>query len=212
MENTNETKVCKHCQTVIHKKAKVCPNCRKKQGGIIKWIVIAFVVLLIIGAIGGSSEDDSNTNDEKTENVGNANNSSEKENKETEKVDNLFSVGEYAKTKTLKISFLSVNDYSSDNMFIKPKDGYKFIRVEFEFENIGKNDETISSLLNWSCYADDYSMEQSWVADDVLDATISPGKKAKGAIYFEVPVDSKNIIVEYETNFWTEKKIVFVIK
>ena len=31
----NETKVCKHCQTEIPKKAKVCPNCRKKQGGLI---------------------------------------------------------------------------------------------------------------------------------------------------------------------------------
>ncbi len=55
MENTQETKLCKHCQTEIPKKAKVCPNCRKKQGGIGKWIAIAVVVLLIFVLFGGAS-------------------------------------------------------------------------------------------------------------------------------------------------------------
>ena len=31
MPNENETKKCKHCQTEIPKKAKVCPNCHKKM-------------------------------------------------------------------------------------------------------------------------------------------------------------------------------------
>ena len=44
------TKICKHCQSEIPKKAKVCPNCRKKQGGKLKWIIIAIVVIGIIGA------------------------------------------------------------------------------------------------------------------------------------------------------------------
>ena len=34
MEEKKETKVCKHCQSEIPAKAKVCPNCRKKQGGV----------------------------------------------------------------------------------------------------------------------------------------------------------------------------------
>lgn len=53
MEN-QETKLCKHCQTEIPKKAKVCPQCRKKQGGIGKWIIIAVFVLLIFSVFGGS--------------------------------------------------------------------------------------------------------------------------------------------------------------
>lgn len=57
------TKLCKHCQTQIPKNAKVCPNCRKKQSGILKWIIIVVVVLVIIAAIsGGSGDDSSNTN------------------------------------------------------------------------------------------------------------------------------------------------------
>ena len=51
------TKVCKYCKTEIPKDAKVCPNCRKKQGGIGKWIVIAVIVVALIAAISGSKED-----------------------------------------------------------------------------------------------------------------------------------------------------------
>ena len=47
----NETKLCKHCKSEIPKGAKVCPNCRKKQGGIGKWIVIVVVVVIIIAAM-----------------------------------------------------------------------------------------------------------------------------------------------------------------
>lgn len=57
-ENEKETKLCKHCQTEIPKKAKVCPNCRKKQGGIVKWIVIVIVAIFLLGVIfGGDTEE-----------------------------------------------------------------------------------------------------------------------------------------------------------
>lgn len=58
---SNETKKCKHCQTDIPKKASVCPNCRKKQGGILKWIIIIVIALLVIGSLGNNDNDDKNT-------------------------------------------------------------------------------------------------------------------------------------------------------
>lgn len=51
-----ETKLCKHCQTEISKKAKVCPNCRKKQSGKGKWVIVALVALFLFGLFGGSSD------------------------------------------------------------------------------------------------------------------------------------------------------------
>lgn len=57
-----KTKICKHCQTEIPYGAKICPNCRKKQGGKLKWIIIALIVIGIIAAIMGGGE-----NDEKAE-------------------------------------------------------------------------------------------------------------------------------------------------
>lgn len=80
MGKTKETKLCKHCQTEIPKKAKVCSNCRKKQGGIGKWIVIAIVVFFIIGAAGGGSDDDSKKENNVNQSTNNTTtNNSEKE-------------------------------------------------------------------------------------------------------------------------------------
>lgn len=53
-------KKCKYCQTEIDSKAKVCPNCHKKQGMPI-WLIVILVILgiMIIGSIaGGGSESD----------------------------------------------------------------------------------------------------------------------------------------------------------
>ena len=57
----NETKVCKHCQTEIPKKAKVCPNCRKKQGGIFKWIVVVVVAIALISSFTGGDDETKKT-------------------------------------------------------------------------------------------------------------------------------------------------------
>lgn len=51
------TKICKHCKTEIPYGAKVCPQCRKKQGGVLKWVIIAFIAICVIGAIGGGGDD-----------------------------------------------------------------------------------------------------------------------------------------------------------
>lgn len=51
-----KTKVCKHCQTEIPKKAKVCPQCRKKQGGIGKWIAIILGAFILFTLFGGSGD------------------------------------------------------------------------------------------------------------------------------------------------------------
>lgn len=55
---SKETKICKHCQSEIPKKAKVCPQCRKKQGGKLGWIIIGIAVVLIIGAAAGGGGDE----------------------------------------------------------------------------------------------------------------------------------------------------------
>lgn len=220
-EKNGETKTCKHCQSEIPKKAKVCPNCRKKQGGIGKWIVIAIVVLLIFGVAAGGGDDSATKTGEvatKTEDTAKNNEDSVSDAKEEvqdeseEPVDNHFVVGDMIETPDFKISYLSAGEYTSDNEFLQPKDGYVYYRMEFEFENISSIDQTISSMLSWGCYADGYVMDQSYFEDDQLDATLSPGKKAKGALYYEVPQDAQEITLEYETNFWTENKIIFIVK
>lgn len=128
-----------------------------------------------------------------------------------ENTPNTFVVGDTVEGNGFKMTFVSSGEYTSDNQFIQPGDGKKYMRFEFEFENTGDRD-FLAYSWDFTCYADGYSVDQSYVADDVLSATISPGKKVIGAVYFEVPTDASEIELEYETNFWTEDKIVFTVQ
>ncbi len=58
-KETSGTKLCKHCKTEIPAGAKVCPNCRKKQSSVLKTVLIVFAVLIALGAIAGSGDEDS---------------------------------------------------------------------------------------------------------------------------------------------------------
>ncbi len=54
-------KKCKYCQSSIDKKAKICPNCKKKQRKLPVWLII-ILVILVIAVIYSSSGNDSENN------------------------------------------------------------------------------------------------------------------------------------------------------
>ena len=126
---------------------------------------------------------------------------------------NRFNVGGVATAENLKITFLSAERYVSDNQFIQPKESYEYWKFEFIFENISDKDQSISSMVNWECFADNVKVDQKWLDNDYgLNATLSLGRQAQGAVYFEVPQDAQKIELEYDINFWKNDKIVFVGK
>lgn len=210
-----ETKKCKYCKTDIPKDAKVCPNCKKKQG-MKKWPIILIVVIILIIGIASMGGDDDSSSAKKT---GTTNDTTSSETTETSddsedsssdgEISNVFYVGDIVETDEVKISYISSGEVESENEFIEPDKGNVFYQFEFEFENIGDSDYAISSLMSFNCYADSYQAEQAFFDTDI-DGTISPGKKLKGTMTFEVPEDAENIEMEYETNYWTEDKIVFI--
>lgn len=148
-----------------------------------------------------SSGDNQQVEDNKSEN----NADKKEENKQA-----TVHVGEVLTTDDLKITYVSCEDYTDYNEFLAPKDGYKYIKLTLEVENIGKTD-TLISIFDFECYADGVSMDSSY-EEDSISATLSSGRKAKGGVYFEVPVDAESIEVEYETDFWSETKAIFVVK
>lgn len=144
------TKLCKHCKTEIPAGAKVCPNCRKKQGGKLKWIIIAIVVLGIIGAaMGGGDSDKSAT----------TKNTSEKP-KEEKKVeytvvsvnqmmqdlnDNAMGASENYKDKYLEITGrLDVIDSNGKYISLYPDDEFALTGVQCYI----KNDDQKNTVMN----------------------------------------------------------------
>lgn len=192
---------------------------KKKKPGCLIGIIV--VVILMIAAAGGGEDKgpkkigtvDSTQSASGEEKSGNNNSGSDQQPEETtETVSNEFVVGDIVATEDFKISYISADVYEEDNEFLQPKEGYVYYRMEFEFENVSDTDQTVSSMLNWNCYADGYAMDQSWVGDDTLDATLSAGKKVKGALYYEIPEESAEITLEYDVNYFSNEKIIFVVK
>ena len=74
---------------------------------------------------------------------------------------------------------------------------------------------SISSLLNFSAYADDYALEYSISGMssvdglDQLDATVASGKRVKGYVTYEADKDYKEIEVHFKPNAWLSEEFVF---
>ncbi len=147
----------------------------------------------------------------KAESKGEVKEESKEEVKE-EVPNNVYKVGETLETGKVKITFQSVEDYISDNMFIEPDEGNKYIRAYFVVENTGNTDTLVSSY-DFDCYADDSVADSPLLTDKMLSSTtLSPGRKAEGYVYYEVPQNAQKIEIEYETSYWTQKKVIFVVK
>lgn len=209
-----KTKLCKHCKTEIDAKAKICPNCKKKQGGILKFILIAIVVIIVIAAVSGGNGDSEQTTTNQNENTETEQNNTVNENavNETGEVKNSFAVGEIAENDNFKITYLSAEEFVSDNEFTQPKDGYTYYKVGFEIENKASYDMIVTDF-DFKGYADGYAVDQSYYfSEESITATLSTGKKVKGYVFYEVPKDAASITIEYETSLWTNEKITFVVK
>lgn len=144
MAKKDGTKLCKHCKTEIPAGAKVCPNCRKKQGGILKWILIGIIVICVIGSIAGGGSDKSEQSS-----ASNSKSSKTAEPKQEEKA--------------IEYTAYSVNDMISDlnSNAMKASKKYKdqYIEITGKLSNIDSNGKYISlssddefSLYNVQCY------------------------------------------------------------
>ena len=127
------------------------------------------------------------------------------------KPDNIFHPGDCFNANGLKITYVSAEKYITDNMFMQPEEGQMYIRLKIHAENISESDKYISSF-EFECYADGTKTDANYFSDDALTGgTLSSGRKTEGYIYFTVPENAKQIEVEYETSFWSNKKAILVV-
>lgn len=229
---------CTECGKEISEKATTCPNCgapispngastqhtsvkvdvhpEKKKGSCLKTILIVFAVIVILGVIGstmGGKDDEvkdvTSTSDESSDKTS-------EESKETSKTE--FAVGETAEYKNVQIS---VTDYqeSNGNDWGTPEDGNVFLFLNVEVTNNSDEEISISSLMSFEAYCDDYKIDFSSNAlmamssDKMqqLDGSIASGKKLNGYLGIEVPSDWTTVEVYYKDNVWLDSNFKFII-
>ncbi len=212
------TKICKHCKTEIPYGAKICPQCRKKQKG--NGCLTAIAIVVAIGAIGscfgGNSNDSSESPTTSARNVSKTTAVTEENITETtDETKTIFGVGDTVEVDDgIEMTILAAGEYKSDNQFITPEDGKLFYKVDIEITNNSDRDTTISSMVSFEAYEDDYSIDETYASgiEDMLSGSVAAGKKIKGSLCYELNKDWKTLEIQYKPNVWRSKKIVFELK
>lgn len=165
--------------------------------------IIAVILIFSLFAIGSGSDKASVSSDSASDNSKTT----------TQKADEpvKVKVGETLTTNTLKITYKSSADDKGAQYF-PAASGNKIIKLTFEIENVSSTDQIVS-VYDFKCYSDDVASSAYYYGDNGLSTTTLPsGRKATGNVYFEVPQNANSIDVEYETNYWSGNKAIFVVK
>lgn len=168
---------------------------KKGKGKFALLVIVVIIIIIIIAAVkgGGDSKTASNGETEKTS----------------------FSVGETATLKDVSVTLIGVTE-SAGSTYNKPADGNVFVLCEFNIENNSSKDITISSMMSFEAYADDYSTNVSLTAlmekgdKNQLDGTVAAGKKMTGVVGYEVPATWANLEINFTPDFWSTKDIKFI--
>ena len=168
-------------------------------------ILLAIIVLATFAFFAVGSSDDSSASVSQGEGVTDGNATSE--NKPL-----TVKVGDVLTTEMLKITYADCGTYTDYNEYMGPQAGNKIVYLKLEAENIGTTD-TYLSMYEFACYADDVAMDEYIYGDNLFSTdVISSGRKMSGYMYFEVPKDAEVIEVEYETDYWSDNKAIFVVE
>lgn len=202
-----------------------------------KWIVIVVIAVFIIAAASNSGNDDTKDESKKVGSVTESSGSTSKDKKKNKSSskdknsnkkksnkssknngktdDNRFHPGDVVEFGDFEIAYMGAEKYKSNNQFIQPKDGYKYVKFYFTFKNTGNSDSYPGSF---GCYVNNKKYDQEYLDgsdESFLLQEVSWGREISGSITYEVPKEAKmkDIELEYENNsIWSNKKIIFLGK
>ncbi|MDD3002035.1 MAG: hypothetical protein PHF29_09810 [Candidatus Riflebacteria bacterium] len=158
--NATPTKKCKHCQTDIPKKAKICPNCKKRQSMPV-WaiILIVFVVFVILGSF--STKGDSTTTNAETTDKTESTEAQEgtKEVEVAEVVAEEVEVEEVIEYTTYEVGEL-LDDLNNNALKAESKYSEQYVELSGELSNIDSDGKYISitpsdeefAIIGVQCY------------------------------------------------------------
>jgi len=152
---------------------------------IVKFMVIGFVLLVVIGTVASMGKKD-----------------------ESQKIKNTatetktYKIGDVIEIKDITLTINSVSQ-SEGSKFNEPDDGNIFFIVNLTIENKGDKPFNSSSMLHMGLIdAEGYEYNNviNTDAKGKVDGEIGPGRKLRGEVTFEVPKEATGLEFVYEPN------------
>ncbi len=196
---------CKKCGKEIHSSTKKCLNCGKDQRFFLirhPFIIICIIIIALFTIFTGkdNKEIDITEADILEKQALNS------EKKETFKHGEIF-VNGYL---DVKYNFANLN-FKKYGQYAHIKSQHKVIQAQFEFQNVSEVDRLITSD-EFKCYVDGVECERFLnVSDASFSNILSAGKKIIRNIYFEVPLNAKEIKIKYENPFVSKEFVEFIV-
>lgn len=215
----NKLTNCKACGEQVAKNAKTCPHCGakvKKGHPVLIGILIVIILFAVIGAFGSNSKPkkiETPTQSQNTDIVSTKATEQTITPKKDEKT--VFLVGETAELKDVQVTLKDVSE-SNGSAYNKPGDGNVFVLCEFDIANNSDSEITVSSMMSFDAYCDDYACTFSLSAmmekgsKNQLDGTVAAGKKFSGVVGYEVPADWQELEINFTPDVWSGKDITFI--
>lgn len=171
------------------------------------WVLLVVILAGIGGAMAGESDIPVN-NDVVIEQATQAkpeDNEDNEDNVVPSINDDIVYVGESATTNGYTLTVQSAGVFISDNEFLQPEDGKEYVTVDVLIENTGKEDITVSSLLCFNAYVDDFSVDLDIMNDagEILDGTVAVGKKLQGMLCYQLPIGWETLEINVDIDFFS---------
>lgn len=220
-----QTKYCKHCKSQILVNAMVCPFCGKKQNGSpLPWILIAFVGLIVLAGLFGSSDEPKSVEDSNSTSsveddsnlVSNVTSNESKSNEQEKKSKKDFNQNEIVEYEGVRYRIVSVKK-SQGSTWDTPNKGKEYVIVTLKIEN-NSTKKLDYNEYDWKM-SDSTGNEEShsWSTIDsdhsINSGSLDKGGVKQGSIVFEKPKGDKGLRLRFYDSFLDDDyTFQFIIK